>query len=470
MSRTAAAALSAATAALLLPGSAQAAGGQLAHDLPVWAAAPFAVLLLCIALLPLVAEHWWERNQNKAIVAAVIAVPFLGWLVSTFGYAALPDLGHAAMEYVSFLSLIGALFVLSGGIFIRGSLGGTPLGNTGLMAFGAVIANVVGTTGASMLLLRPLLRANRQRQRKTHIVVFFIFIVSNCGGLLTPLGDPPLYLGFLKGVPFEWTLQLWKEWALVNGILLLVFNFIDQSVLAKEEASSSKRHIFEELQHHQKLGVEGLPSALLLAGVVLAVLGKGQGWFYGGEPWPFGVQESILILLAFVGYRITAPELRKKNEFSFGPIIEVAVVFAGIFATMVAPLALLNAHGKELGLEHPWHYFWATGLLSSFLDNAPTYLAFASAAAGQAGIAAEGRYLGELLASGGEAEAIMLAISCGAVMMGANTYIGNGPNFMVKAMAEQHGVKMPSFFGYMLWSGAVLIPTFVVVSLVFFKP
>jgi Na+/H+ antiporter NhaD/arsenite permease-like protein len=351
---------------------------------------------------------------------------------------------------------------------VRGSLSGTPLLNTALLGLGAVLANFIGTTGASVLLVRPLLRANAPRVNQTHIIVFFIFIVSNCGGLLTPLGDPPLFLGFLKGVPFGWTLQLWPQWLLVNGILLVVFNTWDQIVFNREEAERPGSQLEEVLQH-EPLAIDGRRNFVFLAAVVATILAAGHGLGSGGAGWPFGVQEGLLLAISVVAWFATPPAYRAANAFAFGPIIEVAVLFAGIFVTMAPALLLLNTHAVAFGLEHPWQFFWATGLLSSFLDNAPTYLALAAAAAGVEGIPLEGAYLKELLAHGPEAARVLAAISCGAVMMGANSYIGNGPNFMVKAIAESHGVKMPSFFGYMAYSCGVLLPIFAVVTLVFFR-
>jgi Na+/H+ antiporter NhaD/arsenite permease-like protein len=442
-----------------------------APALPLLSALPFALLLLAIAILPLVAPHLWERNRNRALVAAACAVPFAAWLFLHDAPLATRSLQHAALDYASFLSLLFSLFVISGGIFVRGSLAGTPLSNTAILAVGAVLANLVGTTGASVLLIRPLLRANARRDRVTHTVVFFIFIVANCGGLLTPLGDPPLFLGFLKGVPFSWTLGLWKQWLLVNGILLVAYNLLDQAIFDREERSKPGSQL-EEVMEHVPLGVVGGHNLLFLLGIVLVVVGRGAGWFAGGAgaQWRFGVQEGLMLALAAAAWFSTKHEIRAANGFTFAPIVEVAILFAGIFVTMVSPLLILNARGAELGLERPWQYFWAAGTLSSFLDNAPTYLTFAATAAGQAGVSVEGpRYLAEYLATGPSASALLAAISCGAVFMGANTYIGNGPNFMVRAIAVENGVKMPSFFGYMAWSAAVLLPTFAVVTASFFR-
>ncbi len=439
-----------------------------ALELPVWSVLPFAGLLLCIAVLPLAAPHFWEPNRNKGIVAGLFSLPVVAYLLAAHGDAGADELLEKAREYLSFLLLLGALFVISGGIYVRGSLPGTPLSNTLLIALGACLASAIGTTGASMLLIRPLLRANAPRRDTAHIVVFFIFVVSNCGGLLTPLGDPPLFLGFLKGVPFGWTLQLWPEWLFVNGALLLLFNLWDQRALDREERERAGSQL-EAVLEHAPFGISGQRNFGFLALVVLVILGAGHGFGNGGEPWPFGVQEALLFAIALAAFASTPARLRAANRFSFGPIVEVALLFAGIFATMGPALLLLNQHAALLGLREPWQFFWAAGTLSSFLDNAPTYLTFAAAASGLEQIPLEGRYLAELLARGEAQAEILAAISCGAVFMGANTYIGNGPNFMVKAIAEEHGVRMPSFFGYMRWSGGILIPLFALVTLLFLR-
>ena len=436
--------------------------------MPIWTVFPFAGLLLAIAILPLLAPHFWERNRNRGIVTALFALPVAAYLVLAHGHAGVHELLEKSKEYASFILLLGALFVVTGGIRVRGSLSGTPLLNTALLGIGAVLANAIGTTGASVLLIRPLLRANAHRERTTHVVVFFIFVVSNCGGLLTPLGDPPLFLGFLKGVPFGWTFQLWKEWLLVNGLLLLIFNFWDQIVFTREVAARPEARV-EEVLEHEPLRIDGRRNFLFLGAGVTTIFAAGHGLGSAGAGWPFGVQEGLLLSIALIAYVTTPQAYRAANAFAFGPMIEVAVLFAGIFVTMAPALLLLNAHASEFGLQEPWQFYWASGLLSSFLDNAPTYLTFAATAAGLNGIPLEGRYLAELLARGPEAARILAAISCGAVMMGANSYIGNGPNFMVKAIAESHGIRMPSFFGYMAYSCGVLLPLFVAVTFVFFR-
>jgi Na+/H+ antiporter NhaD/arsenite permease-like protein len=452
--------------------AADAAGDSFGEKLPTTSVVPFAAILLCIAVLPLAAPHWWEHNKNKGIIAAVLSVPTIILLMSYGeGNQAIERLLVSIHEYAAFIALLGSLFVISGGIYVQGSLSGTPLVNTGMLAFGALIASLVGTTGASVLLIRPLLRANKSRQRKTHIVVFFIFIVSNCGGLLTPLGDPPLFLGFLRGVPFAWTFGLWQQWLLVNITLLVLFNIWDQTVLNKEERERPGDQ-YEEVMKHEPLRVLGLLNLVFLAGVVATIVLSGRAVDeHGHSTWPIGLQEGLMIGLASASYFSTARANHERNKFSFGPIIEVAVLFAGIFITMIPALEILNVRGHELGIDRnaPWHFFWASGILSSFLDNAPTYLTFASVAAGMEQLSTEGRYMAELLEKGPIAQGMVAAISCGAVFMGANTYIGNGPNFMVKAIAEENGVKMPSFFGYMAYSGAILIPIFIVVTFVFFR-
>ena len=448
--------------------------------LPLFTVLPFVLLLLCIAILPLYAGHWWEHNTHKGYVVAALSVPLMVYLIAMH-WAGGHVLIEKVMEYVSFMILLTALYVISGGIYIRGSLNGTPLANTALLGLGALIASLIGTTGASVLLIRPLLRANKTRQNVAHVVVFFIFLVSNCGGLLTPLGDPPLFMGFLKGVPFEWTLvNLWPQWILVNLLLLVIFNVWDQLVFAKEEKERAGSQL-EAVMKHEPIGISGGLNFLFLLGVVATIYCSGNVKLPGRDAWPFGLQEGIMAGLALAAYFTTAPENRANNKFTFGPIIEVAVLFIGIFITMAPALLILNAWGQpeggreifgmKFGMNQPWQFFWVSGVLSSFLDNAPTYMTMAATACGLSGVEVEGStYLRTFLEKGGPAAArLLMAISCGAVFMGANTYIGNGPNFMVKAIAEENNVKMPSFFGYMGYSCGVLIPIFIVVTFIFFR-
>ncbi len=448
----------------------------LATQLPLVAVVPFFLLLAAIAVCPLALPHWWESNRHKAIVVAGIALPVALYLTLGWGPEGRAALTEKVLEYLSFITLLGALFVITGGVYLQGSLAGTPVANTGLLAVGAVLANLVGTTGASVLLIRPLLRANKSRRAKAHIVVFFIFVVSNCAGLLTPIGDPPLFLGFIKGVPFAWPLRLWPQWLAVNGILLAVFNFWDQWVFDREERERPGSQL-ERVLRHEPLRVHGLRNLGLLAAVVGTIVAAGSGVGNDGRPWAFGLQEGILAGLAIAAYVATPGRYREANEFRFGPIVEVAVLFAGIFVTMAPALEILNAWGKgeraiigmAYGVTEPWQYFWTTGALSGMLDNAPTYLTFAATAAGQHGLPAHGSFLAGFLATGPEAGRLLAAISCGAVFMGAITYIGNGPNFMVKAIAEHQGVRMPSFFAYLKYSLVVLVPILFVVTLLFFR-
>jgi Na+/H+ antiporter NhaD/arsenite permease-like protein len=402
-------------------------------ELPLYSVLPFALLLLAIAVMPLVAGHFWEHNKNKAIITGVLSLPILGWLVSSH-----PDaLGHTMVEYLSFLALLGALFVISGGIYLAGDLEARPSTNTFILGVGAVLANVVGTTGASMLLIRLMLRTNSQRKQRGHMPVFFILVVSNCGGLLTPLGDPPLFLGYLRGVPFTWTLDLWPVWLGTIAYLLAVFYVVDRRAYAKEDARDIARDVAEK----KPLRIEGAMNIALLLGVVGAVF----------LDTPF--REITMGALALASVYLGPKEPRAKNTFTFGPILEVAILFLGIFITMVPALALLHAHGAELGLNEPYQFFLVTGALSSVLDNAPTYLTFFSAAQSL-----------ELPADiVGMPQLFLVAISVGAVLMGANTYIGNGPNFMVKAIADESKYETPSFFGYALRATGILLPVYVAV-------
>lgn len=437
-------------------------------EVPLWTVVPFVGMLLSIALFPLFEAHLWESNRTKALVAAAWSAPVLLYFLLAHGADGAHELLDKGKDYVSFIVLLGTLFVITGGIHVRGSLSGTPLVNTAMLALGGCLASVIGTTGASALLIRPLLRANKSRQRTQHIVVFFIFVVSNCGGLLTPLGDPPLFLGFLRGVPFTWTLQLWKQWAFVNGLLLVIFNVWDQVVLDREERECPGSQL-EEVMKHEPLRVHGLVNVWFLLAVIVVIFCAGKGVGGEGKPWPFGIQEGLMVVAAALSWRLSGPHGRIENQFTFAPMAEVAILFAAIFITMTPALLTLNASAAKLGLSEPWRLFWASGALSSFLDNAPTYLTFAAASVGRAGVPLEGRYLGELLAQGPSWAVELAAISCGSVFMGANSYIGNGPNFMVKAIAEEQGVRMPSFFGYMAYSTAILVPLFVLVTLLFFR-
>jgi Na+/H+ antiporter NhaD/arsenite permease-like protein len=402
---------------------------------PVGWLVPFALLLLAIAVLPLLAPHFWEHNRNKGVVAAALALPVAIWAWRTQQHTLL-ETGH---EYVSFMLLLGSLFVVAGGLFLDGDLRATPKVNVAFLALGAVLANFVGTTGASMLLIRPLLRTNGQRRHVVHTVIFFIFIVCNIGGCLTPLGDPPLFVGFLRGVPFTWTLRLWPEWLAMNAALLAIYYAWDTRVIRRESPESLKADVVSLVP----LSLSGKVNLLLLAGIVLTVATAPPGW-----------REAGMAGIGLASLALTPRGVRERNAFAWGPIIEVAVLFAGIFVTMIPALEYLRQHGPELGVRSPLQFFWVTGSLSSFLDNTPTYLTMLALA----------QSLDMPREVVGVSHVVLTGISLGAVFMGANTYIGNGPNFMVKAIADSSGVKMPSFFGYMAYSLAILVPLFVVLG------
>ena len=436
----------------------------LGDQLPWWSALPFVGLLVAVSVLEIVARRWWDRLASKAIVAGLAAALAGSYLLAAHGSAGGRALLHSLTDYTSFIVLLTALYVIAGGIEVKGSLSGTPLANVTMLAVGAVLANLIGTTGAAMVLIRPYLRANAHRTSKAHLVVFFIIVVCNAGGLLTPLGDPPLYLGFLKGVPFQWTQNLWLPWLFVNGLVLAVFNLVDQFVLNREERADPQHGLLDDLLIHEPVRVLGKRNLLFLAGAVAVIVARGAG-----PPWPFGVQEVFLAALAAGSYLATPRPVHEGNHFSMRPMAAVAVVFFGIFVAMTAPLLLLNSHGDGLGVTAQWQYFWVTGGLSSVLDNAPTYLALTAVAAGQAGVAADDpQYLAALLDADGGA-ASLVAISCGAVIMGCLTYIGNGPNLMIKEVAEQRGIAMPNFLVYAATAALVMIPVLVATTFVFFR-
>ncbi len=448
-------------------------GVDLGAVLPLWSVIPFVGILLSIAVFPLVAPHFWHHHFPKvsAMWAVVFAAPFL-W---AYGHEALHEILHIyIIDYIPFIILLWALFTVAGGIRVRGSLAGTPLVNTLMLAIGTVIASWVGTTGAAMLMIRPVLRANARRAHKVHTVVFFIFLVANIGGSLTPLGDPPLFLGFLHGVPFFWTLGLIREMGVVAGILLVVYFILDLRYWKKE--TEAARQVDES---EGRFGIDGLHNVLFLGGILGGVILSGI--WRPGSVSVLGVHQEIqnllrdviLIVMGLLSMVTTRKTIREANGFSWFPILEVAYLFAGIFMTIIPALAILKAgeHGAMAGLvravTEPWHFFWVTGALSSFLDNAPTYLTFLTTAEGMLfpGVPEPG-VIHRIIS---EHELYLTAISTGAVFMGAMTYIGNAPNFMVKSIAEESGVEMPSFFGYLLrWSLLFLIPVFVLVTFLFY--
>lgn len=458
---------------------------ELGLQLPWWSILPFAGMLLSIALFPLFKGEWWEKHQLH--VAGFWSLVFLIPFVIGFGFnMAVEQLAEVIiLDYIPFIVLLFGLFVVSGGIHIAGSIAGTTKNNVILLAIGTFLASWVGTTGAAMLLIRPVLRANQWRRNKTHIVVFFIFLVANIGGCLTPLGDPPLFLGYLRGVPFFWTMEhIWPLLLLNTVVLLVVFALIDRHFIKKEGKEGEQAvELVEDAAERVPLRIEGVHNLVFLAIIILAVILNGaipqvdsltdaSGEVYGIDLMEgihlganYFVQIILILIAAALSMKTTKKEVREKNDFEWEPIAEVARLFLGIFITMIPALALLRAYGGDIGIDSPLKFFWATGALSSFLDNSPTYVVFMTAA-GSLGAAGDPSTL--VTTVGTISTTILLAVSAGAVFMGANTYIGNAPNFMVKSIAERSGVKMPSFFGYMGWSCAILIPLFILDSVIFF--
>jgi len=449
---------------------------------PLWMVLPFALILLAIAVLPLTppASHWWENNLHKLYVAGGLSAATLAYylLFHRYGVIGHWPVEHLSMpasggpswhltgavlsnailnEYLPFIILLFSLYTITGGIRIEGDLPAHPLTNTLFLAAGAVLANLIGTTGAAMLLIRPLLETNAERKHVKHTVVMFIFITCNCGGCLLPLG-PPLFLGYQFGVPFLWTLRLWPAWLAVNGLLLVIYYLWDQFACYRRESVCDIQH--DESEVHP-LRFRGLwPNALLLLGVILSAAlldpGKtlpGAAWY----PWVY-LREAVQLGLVVVSLW-SGPAVRRDNDFNYGAILEVAVLFLGIFICMQVPLQIVDVQGPALGLTTPAHFFWASGSLSAVLDNAPTYAVFFETA----------RSLGGQSAVAGVQAPLLAAISLGSVFMGAMTYIGNGPNFMVKSIAEKSGVTMPSFFGYIVYSSAILLPLLALVTIVFLR-
>jgi Na+/H+ antiporter NhaD/arsenite permease-like protein len=439
---------------------------------------PFVLLLVAIAVLPLIplTAHWWESNLHRFLVAIGTATVTLAYY-TFFHRSALeghwpahhlvePSGGTVQLaffrtilenailqEFVPFIVLLFSLFTISGGIRITGDLRAHPMTNAAFMGAGAVLASFIGTTGAAMLLIRPVLETNVERKHVAHTIVFFIFIVCNCGGCLLPIGDPPLFLGYLEGVPFMWTLRLWPEWAFVNGLLLVIYLLVDGLWYYRRESPAD---IQRDVAQQRRLVFSGWQvNAPLLVGVVLAVALLDPSKPFPGTDWHawMYLREILQLGLVAISLWVGNERVREANQFNYHAIVEVAALFSGIFITMQPALQILGVSGDKLGIESPAQFFWATGGLSSVLDNAPTYLVFFKTA--QAMPVSEGA-----TAVAGVEEMILVGISLGAVFMGAMTYIGNGPNFMVRAIAEQSGVKMPSFFGYMVYSCLFLLPLF----------
>ncbi len=426
----------------------------------VWSVLPFSLLLAAIAVLPLMegAAHWWERNLNKFYVAANLALVTLLYLAFVhpsggLGFATQTLFHTVINEYIPFIVLLFSLYTIAGGIRIAGDLPAHPLTNLSFLAVGALLASFIGTTGAAMLLVRPLLETNRERKQVAHTMVFFIFIVCNCGGLLLPLGDPPLFLGYLNGVDFLWTLNLWKSWLFVNGLLLAVYFLWDHFYAYPRETVPDLRT--DETRVHALRFAGMWPNALLLLGVILAVALLDPAKPFPGTSWHawFYLREMVMLAMALASLALGPHHVRRENSFDYLAITEVAILFIGIFVSMKPALQILGLRGAEFGLDSPAKYFWASGWLSSVLDNAPTYLVFFEAAEAEtANRWTDSAQMAQV------AVPLLKGVSLGSVCMGAMTYIGNGPNFMVKTIAEKFGVAMPSFFSYLLYSFGVLLP------------
>lgn len=430
----------------------------IAHEVSAFLLIPFVLMLLSIAIGPVVAGHWWEKNINKLIVALVLGIPTAIILVTQgFGH----ELQHQVVfDYIPFVLLLGGLFTVTGGIRLSGDIRATPGVNTLFLGIGAILASLMGTTGAAMLLIRPILETNKQRKHTVHTVLFFIAIVANAGGLLTPLGDPPLFLLYLRGAPFTWFLKLAPEALIIDLVLLATYYIIDRINYAKESVKDIARDVTEV----KPLRLEGSVNFIWLLGIVASVGFINEQYIEviktGSPYWKF-LREGAIILMMILSLITTKRKVREANRFTWDPILEVAFLFIGIFITMTPALIFLQEHAANMGLHSPLHFFFATGALSGFLDNAPTALAFHSVASGLPQIA-DAPYVA------GIPEILLKAISMGAVLFGSMTYIGNGPNFMVKAIAEAEGIKMPSFFAYMYkFSLIILLPLFAIIGILF---
>ena len=436
---------------------------QLVHS--AWSMIPFGLLLLVIAVAPLIVNEWWDSNKHKLAVAILLAVPTTVCMIMG-GMA--HELEHQLLgDYLPFIVLLLALYVITGGIHLAGDIQAKPWVNTLFLAIGWILASFMGTTGAAMLLIRPLLATNKQREHKVHTVLFFIALVANCGGLLTPLGDPPLFMLFLRGAEFGWFMKLFPQWLFVGVVLLLLY-FVFDTMLYKKEHSTN---LELDLREHTPLRLQGKTNLFYLVGVVLAVALVHPGNIpmmaeADAHLWIKYLREIVLLVFTSMSLYTTKRKVRYRlNQFSWAPIMEVAILFFGIFITMTPALSYLNDNAASLGLTKAWQFFYATGALSSFLDNTPTAVAFHSVASG---LNAEqmANFGGAIVA--GVPEMLMRAICLGAVLFGSMTYIGNGPNFMVKAIAEENGVKMPSFFGYIFkFAVVVLLPVYILAQLIF---
>lgn len=455
---------------------------EIGETLPLFSIIPFVGMLLSIAIVPLVKGEWWEKHELGVAIAwgLVFLIPFaIFYGLEETGIQLIESL---VVDYIPFLVLLFGLFVVSGGIHIAGSIAGTTKNNVIMLAIGTFLASFIGTTGAAMLLVRPMIRANSWRKDKKHVFIFFIFLVANMGGCLTPLGDPPLFMGYMRGVPFLWTMEHIWPILLLNAVILLgIFAFIDHRAYLKED-QEARQALIAMQEDKTKIRFEGAINIVFLLIIIAAVYLNGaipmSGIFDDGTGQSYGitlpgdnhlgveyfVQIILILIAAGLSWKFTKKETREANEFTWDAIAEVAKLFLGIFITMIPALALLRVNGASLGIDSAWKFFWCTGALSGFLDNTPTYVVFFTCAQS---LGASGA--GTLALTGGAiAQDILLAVSAGAVFMGALSYIGNAPNFMVKNLAEQAKIKMPSFFGYMAWSFGILVPVFIIDTLIFF--
>ena len=438
---------------------------------------PFAGLLLCIAVMPLVKPEWWEKHQALAVIVWSLLFIIPSIVLNGAGETTETVLECIVNDYLTFIVLLFGLFCVSGNITLEGNLAGSPAVNALFLAFGTLLSSCIGTTGASMLLVRPMIKMNSWRKNKAQIMIFFIFMISNMGGCLTPIGDPPLLMGFMRGVPFFWSLHLFPILIFNMILLLIIFYLIDKKQYRKDIANGLRPDISKP---GVDIKVEGLHNIVFLVAIVVAVILSGTlpslpmfqdaaGNVLGITiyksvklTFPAMIEIAIILLAALLSFKTTNEKIRTQNHFTWGAIQEVAILFIGIFITMQPALALLKTRGPTLGIPEPYQMFWATGFLSSFLDNTPTYLVFLTTA-GTLGFTS-----GIVTTVGTISVKILTAISCGAVFMGANTYIGNAPNFMVKSISDENGIRMPSFFGYMGWSLCILVPVFFIDMLVFF--
>lgn len=427
-----------------------------AVKIPLLSLIPFLLMLLSIAIFPLFWNHFWEKNKNKLVVAIILSVPTVIYL---FADNLSVHLYHSLVfDYIPFIILLGSLFTITGGIYLSGDIEAKPIINTLFLAIGAVLASFMGTTGAAMLLIRPIIQTNKERKFKTHTILFFIGIIANCGGLLTPLGDPPLFMMYLRGAPFAWFLKLFPEWLFTNVVLLIIYFFVDTYYHKKESA----RALEADKTYIKPIKIEGKINFIWLAGVVLSVAFLNEQYlpFIKENHYYTFIRECVIIMMSIFSLLFTPNLLRVSNNFTWEPIKEVAYLFLGIFITMVPCLLFLETNASHLGINSTSQFYFYSGALSSFLDNTPTAVTFHSLALGL------GVTSGNLVAN--IPEEFLKAISVGSVFFGAMTYIGNGPNFMVKAVAEENNIKMPDFFSYIFkFSLIVLLPIYILVDLLF---